>query len=172
MDPITVPLLGLLVWSQRHWILWAADRTGHQVIHTGWWTSDHVLALTNVLLAGAALAAIFVSLHSTKITLNRSDAQLRLDTDAFHGTTKPIVVELAGASSDGIGVDVSDGGQSFDVSVTMRNVGSGPAFLRKAEFEPGGRPPVPPHLPVKSYCRSTRTSSSVRPSIRATHSMG
>jgi hypothetical protein len=125
----------VLLWWQRHWVFWASDRSGHQVIHTGWWTSDHLLALTNGLLAAAALTAIFVSWNATSRTLKRSDAQLTLDTNAFRSNTQPILVETADATKC-ISTDLQSN-LDIVVSVFMRNVGKGPAFVRKAEFVSG-----------------------------------
>ena len=131
-----------IVVSQRHWIFWTADRVGHQVFRTGWWTSDHTLALANACLAVIALAAILVSRRATRLSLERSDRQLELsrdalslDADAFLASTQPIIIEPHSPVQEMMCRDNGHGG--IDVRVSMRNMGRGPAFIREAHFTPG-----------------------------------
>jgi hypothetical protein len=88
---------------------------------TSWFTSDHILALANVVLAAIALVAIFYS-YRLAVTADK----------ALLASTQPIVVESASNA-----VDWGRHNQSFNVNIQVRNVGNGPAFLRKAEFVTG-----------------------------------
>jgi hypothetical protein len=129
--------LAFLVW----WLWLQIAQTDPKNVPPGWWTSEHVLALTNVLLAGAALAAIFVSWNATRRTLEKSDAQLSLDTDSFRATLQPIIVETA-ASPDDIDIAIFPSSHIIEIRVRMRNVGRGPAFIRKAEITNGRAEPT------------------------------
>jgi hypothetical protein len=111
---------------------WSYHHVPPASVPTSWWTSDHILALANIILAAVALATIFFSYRLGKAT----DRSVATADKVLLASTMPIVVENSTAP-----ITWANNNQTFIVHTSVRNVGNGPAFLRKAEFVTGRREP-------------------------------
>jgi hypothetical protein len=94
-----------------------------------------MLALANFAVVVVAAFAIFFSQKATRASLGKADDQLALSRKALQATTQPIVVEVARRPLQAMLFhEMADG---IEVELPLRNVGSGPAFVRLAQFTTG-----------------------------------
>jgi hypothetical protein len=129
-------------------------------------TTDHVLAVANVILAAVALATIWSSNKVTKVATSQATAtedlakkagdQLEQSRQALATSVRPIIAYvLQDAVTDGEAMQeaanqgkkvtfdgrdhviVLDEPRHIRITVPIRNIGPGPAFLKDASFNAG-----------------------------------
>lgn len=113
------------------------------MLATGWWTTDHVLGLSNVVLAAAALGAIWFSYRvaaATRETVKAAlkqvtlgEKQLEKEREALLTSVRPILVDVEQIDPEHA-VGLYDDEQGLTFWTRSRNVGPGAAFIHEGSF--------------------------------------